>query len=162
MDEVHFGATVESREVFAGEGVEVFVVTGGAACYASCMTQKQIIAHWRKGAQDSIEVARMCLEAQKFEHALFSAHLAVEKALKARFIEKHDDAAPFTHELHELLLQIPLNLPDEQMTLLREMSRLAVRARYADHQWSEEQATAKNAEYWIVRAEELLQSIFAS
>lgn len=106
-----------------------------------------------------MEVARMCLEAQKFEHALFSAHLAVEKALKARYIDKHDDAAPFTHELHELASQIPLPLPGEQMALLREMSRLAVRARYADHQWSEEQATHKNAEYWVSHAEQLLQSI---
>lgn len=126
------------------------------------MTQQQIVAHWRKGARDSIEVARMCLEAQKFEHALFNAHLAVEKALKARFIEKHDDAPPFTHELHELSSQISLNLPDGQTALLREMSRLAVRARYADHQWSEEQATAENAEYWVLRAEELLQSILGS
>ncbi|MFH0770732.1 MAG: HEPN domain-containing protein [Candidatus Peregrinibacteria bacterium] len=126
------------------------------------MTQQQIVAHWRKGSRDSMEVARMCLEAQKFEHALFAAHLAVEKALKARFIEKHDDAAPFTHELHALASHIPLNLSGEQISLLREMSRLAVRARYADHQWSEEQATAKNAEYWVSRAEELLQSILES
>lgn len=126
------------------------------------MTPQQIVAHWRKGAKDSIEVAHMCLEAKKFEHVLFNAHLAVEKALKARFIEQHDNAPPFTHELHELAAQIPINLSDEQIALLREMSRLAVRARYADHRWSEEQATAKNAAYWISCAEELLKTIIGS
>lgn len=126
------------------------------------MTQQQVVAHWRKGAQDSIEVARMCLTAHKYEHALFSAHLAVEKALKARYISENDDAAPFVHDLHALAAGTSVALSDEEMSVLREMSRLAVRARYADHQWSEEQATTEHAEYWVVQAEQLVSIILAS
>jgi HEPN domain-containing protein len=120
------------------------------------MTQKQVIAHWKKGAQDSLEVARMCFEAGKHEHALFNAHLAVEKALKACHIAEHDSAPPYTHELHEVARGLSLTLTTGQTDALREMSRLAVRARYADHQWSAEQATETNARYWIDQAETLL------
>lgn len=126
------------------------------------MTQQQVVAHWRKGAQDSLEVARMCLTAHKYEHALFSAHLAVEKALKARYISEHDDAAPFIHDLHALATVTSVVFSDDQMAILREMSRLAVRARYADHQWSEEQATTEHAEYWVEQAEKLASIILAS
>lgn len=120
------------------------------------MTRQEIIGHWKKGAQDSLEVARMCFEAGKYEHALFAAHLAVEKALKARYIEQHDEAAPFTHELHELAEFLSPAPSDAQKVLLREMSRLAVRARYADHQWAAEQGTAQNAAYWVHQADEFL------
>lgn len=101
----------------------------------------------------------MCHEAKKYEQALFHAHLAIEKALKARFIDENDDAPPYTHELNEIAAQTSLQLSDDQKAILREMSRLAVRARYADHQWSEEQANAQNSEYWLARSDELYSLI---
>lgn len=126
------------------------------------MTQQQVVAHWKKGAQDALEVAHMCFEAQKYEHALFNAHLAVEKALKALYIEQHDEAPPHTHELEQIASALAIPFAEEHTDLLREMSRLAVRARYADHQWSAEQATANNAEYWLTQAEVLLSSLLSS
>lgn len=120
------------------------------------MTRQEIIGHWKKGAQDSLDVAHMCLEAGKYEHALFAAHLAVEKILKARYIELRDEAAPYTHELHELAVGLLPALDEGKKSMLREMSRLAVRARYADHQWSSEQATAQHATYWVEHAKELV------
>jgi HEPN domain-containing protein len=104
----------------------------------------------------------MCYEAKKYEHALFSAHLAVEKALKALYVEKHDGSPPFTHELHEVAAKIPVTLSKENNAILREMSRLAVRARYADHRWAAEQATEQNAAYWIGRSQELLTLFLGS
>ena len=125
------------------------------------MTQKQVVTHWKKGAQDSLDVARMCFDAGKYEHALFNAHLSVEKALKARYIAEHDDAPPYTHELHEVSGELSISLTEDQTDILREMSRLAVRARYADHRWSAEQATKENAKYWIDQADNFL-SFFLS
>jgi HEPN domain-containing protein len=125
------------------------------------MTQQEVVDHWKKGAQDSLDVAQMCLKAKKYEHALFNAHLAVEKVLKARYIAEKDTSPPYTHELHDIVPQMNINLPEDQMNLLREMSRLAVRARYADHRWSSEQATESNATYWVNQAEIFL-SFFLS
>jgi len=104
----------------------------------------------------------MCLGAQKYEHALFNAHLAEEKALKALYIDQHDEAPPYTHELDHIARTLSIPLTEVHMNLLREMSRLAVRVRYADHQWSSEQATAHNAQYWFTKAETLLSFLLPS
>lgn len=120
------------------------------------MTQKQIVEHWKKGAIDSLEVAVMCVEANKYEHALFNSHLAVEKALKSLYILEKDEAPPYTHDLCDIVQQLSVNLPDDKLDNLREMSRLSVRARYADHKWSAEQATESNAKYWVDQASYLI------
>jgi len=44
--------------------------------------QKQI-EYWRYGSADDMEAATVLLEKNKFRQALFFAHLAVEKMLKA-------------------------------------------------------------------------------
>ena len=66
------------------------------------MSLSEIVDHWKQGAKDSLQVAELCIEAQKYEHALFNLHLATEKALKAVYIAEHDDAAPYHINLMKL------------------------------------------------------------
>ena len=57
------------------------------------MTEADVIAHWRKGARDALEMAQLALQAGKYDHALFNCQLAVEKALKAKIMEKNKEAS---------------------------------------------------------------------
>jgi AbiV family abortive infection protein len=41
------------------------------------------IEYWRSGAEEDLAAARSLLEKKHFRHALFFAHLAIEKVLKA-------------------------------------------------------------------------------
>lgn len=50
------------------------------------MTEADVIAHWKKGAKDAIEAARLLHDGGKYALALFDLHLAMEKA-------RYDDPA---------------------------------------------------------------------
>ena len=123
------------------------------------MTQQQIIVHWRKGAQDSIEVARMCLEAQKYEHAFFHCHLAIEKALKATYMDQHGKDHPYTHDLPYLASLVDHHLAAEDVALLKELTAFVTDARYSDPYWAQEQATKENTRRWVEVAERMLSQL---
>ncbi len=52
------------------------------------------VAYWRTGAKEDVETARVLLERDKRREALFFAHLALEKALKALVVKATRDLAP--------------------------------------------------------------------
>ena len=122
------------------------------------MSNEEIIAHWRKGAHDAMDMARLACDAGKFDHALFNCQLAVEKALKTLHMEKFGEDPPRTHNLSLLgkLLEIDLKARDRE--LLKELSDFAVTARYHDPRWSQEEATRENAMRWISDVSSFLSS----
>lgn len=124
------------------------------------MTQKQVVEHWQKGAQDSLDVARMCFEAKKYEQALFQCQLAVEKALKAAYMEQHGKDHPHTHDLVYLAGLISHSLSEKDLAFLKELTGFVIDARYSDPYWANEQATSENVKHWISITETLLPSLF--
>ena len=110
------------------------------------VTSSEIIGHWRKGAFDALEVAKLVFQAEKFEHTLFNCQLAVEKALKVLYMRAKAEDAPRTHNLVYLAELLELELTDQDQELLNNLSDFAVDARYNDPIWAQEQATRENAE----------------
>ena len=86
------------------------------------MTQQEIVDHWRKGAQDAFDAACVLEQKEKYALALFHCHLAIEKALKALYIQKFDGIPPKTHDLLQLLEKLTLSLNVRQRELLDELS----------------------------------------
>jgi HEPN domain-containing protein len=123
------------------------------------MTRQDIIEHWRKGARDALELARLAHQAEKNELALFHCHLAVEKALKAAYMERHHEDHPYTHDLAHLAGLVGETFEMEDMTALQKLTDFVVDARYSDPFWAEKQATSKNAAHWIAVTEHLLSRI---
>lgn len=39
--------------------------------------------HWQNGALDALRVAKLCVENNQYELALFHCHLCIEKSLKS-------------------------------------------------------------------------------
>lgn len=60
------------------------------------------IQYWLCGAQEDWNVAHLCLENNKIRHALFLAHLTLEKALKAHVCAATQDIPPKIHNLRRL------------------------------------------------------------
>ncbi len=123
------------------------------------MTRDETIAHWRNGANDSLEVARLAHAARKYALTLFHCHLAVEKALKAAYVEERDEAPPPTHHLLRLASQLQQPWTEEYEWALNDLTRFAVAARYDDPGWAEREATEQSAAAWIARTEQLLPLI---
>lgn len=122
----------------------------------SLVTEADVIAHWRKVARDELQSARLLFDGGKYPGALFHCHLAVEKALKASFMEEHRKEAPLTHDLLQLALQLNRSWSDDAKKILADLTDYAVAARYDDPLWAEHEATEDNVAAWISRAETVL------
>ena len=133
--------------------------TADAVWYTAIMTEADVIAHWRKGATDALEMARLACDAGKYDHALFNCHLAVEKALKVKYMEQHNAEAPYTHNLLELAGLLPNPWTEQVKTILDRLSDFVVAARYSDPVWAEKYADLSHANECIADAARLLSSL---
>jgi HEPN domain-containing protein len=123
------------------------------------VTEADVIAHWRKGAREELQSAALLHDGGRYSAALFHCHLAVEKALKALYMEQHRKEAPLTHDLLQIALQLPRMWTDDEKTALADLTEYAVAARYDDPAWAEHEATAPNVAAWLRRVEALFSSL---
>lgn len=93
--------------------------------------QKQI-DYWRCGAEDELGAARSLLAAGHLRQALFMAHLAVEKMLKAHVARCTADMPPRTHSLPRLAELARLQLTPDQEEFLRRFNAYQLAGRYPD------------------------------
>lgn len=120
------------------------------------MTQQESIQHWQQGSRDSLRAAELLYDDGKYSLTLFHCHLALEKALKALYIQEHDEAAPYIHNLRELALSLSMEWKEDQMQLLKELTTFAVAARYGDPVWAENEASPKRVHEWLEQTQLLL------
>lgn len=133
-------------------------VLAPAACYTRRVTTADVIAHWRKGARDALDAARLLTDDGKHELALFHCHLAVEKALKAAVMARTGEPHPKVHNLSRLALLVRPDWSEADRDLFVTLSEFAEAARYDDPAWAEQYATAANARHWIARTAHFLSS----
>ena len=124
--------------------------------YTPPVTEADVIAHWRKGARDSLHLAKRAEEDGLYELALFHCHLAVEKTLKAAYMEQHRADAPFTHSLLELAQKLDHTWTEEQLIMFDTLTDFVVAARYSDPAWAAEYATAAHTSEWIQNVDSFL------
>ena len=115
-----------------------------------------MIAHWRKGARDALDAAKVLQKADHYAAALFHCHLGVEKALKAACMESLRRDPPFTHDLLQIARLLKREWSNEEEAFLADLSQYAVASRYDDPAWAEREATRANAVRWIDEVERLL------
>jgi len=121
------------------------------------MTQQNAILHWKRGADDAIQSARLLFDGKQYQHTLFMCHLAVEKALKAAWIKRQDtEEPPQTHDLLKLATALNREWEDEQLLQFEILTRFVIDARYAGSRWTEEYGTKEGAEKWLNNAQNLI------
>ena len=124
------------------------------------MTEADVIAHWRKGARESISLAKRAHEDKSYALSLFHCQFGVEKALKATWMqEKRSEPLP-THNLVLLADQLQRAWSEEERRQLDYLTQYAVAARYDDPFWAEKEATEENSNHWISIAEKFLFLLF--
>ncbi len=104
---------------------------------------------WSAGARKALEAAKHLLESGDYELALFTCHLAVEKAFKAKIVSEKQIAPPKSHNLTQLAEKIAYVLSEEEKLQLRELSSFAEFARYGDETWVSAEATEENTKEWL-------------
>jgi HEPN domain-containing protein len=90
------------------------------------------IAFWQAGSEEDFEAAGVLLQQKKPRHALFFAHLALEKMLEALVTKVTSTVPPKTHNLVLLAVKAGLDLPREREDFLRRFNFWQQEGRYPD------------------------------
>ena len=126
------------------------------------MTQDEAATHWQERARAELKAARILFEKEEpdvYGEVIFHCHLALELAFKAKYIQKHDAAAPFTHNLGELAQTLNEEWSESDRSDFDQLSDSAVLARYGDEEWYTQHATKEKAGMWLEKVETLLTKI---
>ena len=98
------------------------------------MTKEEHIKYWQESAQHDLESAEAIFSSGRYDWCLFIGHLALEKILKALFVDKNDNAIPpKIHNLVRLAELSSIELDDEQRFLLDKISDFNIQMRYPDY-----------------------------
>jgi HEPN domain-containing protein len=92
----------------------------------------QQVAYWREGAGEDWAVAQDLIAQGRVRHALFFAHLALEKALKAHVCRQTNDLAPRMHNLIRLAELGNVRPSQDCEDVLAEMNAFSLEGRYPD------------------------------
>jgi len=90
------------------------------------------IRYWLDSAEYDLDTGKSLLEAKRFPYALFFAHLALEKALKALVVKNTREHAPFTHSLPLLASRAGIEITESMLDRLAEYMEFHIEARYPD------------------------------
>jgi HEPN domain-containing protein len=90
------------------------------------------INHWKQTAAEDWQVATDLLLQKRWRYALFFAHLATEKILKAQVCRHTQDLAPRLHNLVRLAEVAEIRLPDDYLNILADLNPYNIEGRYPD------------------------------
>ena len=100
------------------------------------MKKYERIKYWLNTAIQDWKVAGHLFEKGDYSYALFFGHLTLEKTLKAIYVKKQDEIPPFSHNLVYLCEKAGLELQQNNLELLEEISDYNLEARYPDDKFS--------------------------
>ena len=90
------------------------------------------VKYWLESAAYDLDTGRSLLETKRFPYALFFAHLALEKILKAIVVKSTKEHAPFTHSLTFLASKSKMDIPESIVDKLAEYTEFHIETRYPD------------------------------
>ncbi|MCF8378665.1 MAG: HEPN domain-containing protein [Bacteroidales bacterium] len=97
-------------------------------------TKQEHIDFWIQQAEDDWSAVDTLFSGKKYLHALFFAHLVIEKVCKAIWIKHNkENFPPRTHNLIFLLSTTSIELTDEKSEFLLSLNRFQLEGRYPDY-----------------------------
>ncbi len=96
------------------------------------MDIQRIKNFWVTEADEALKVAGHLFEKEDYSYALFFGHPSLEKILKAVYVVKKGEHAPYIHNLEKLAVLADIALSDERKNELQRISRFNLEARYPD------------------------------
>ena len=88
--------------------------------------------YWKEEAQEALRVAWHLFETRDFSYSLFFGHLALEKLLKAIYVSRKGEHAPYIHNLQRLAEIVDIKLTDIQRDSFIKITAFNLESRYPD------------------------------
>jgi HEPN domain-containing protein len=98
------------------------------------MEKSEIIDYWNSEAEESLQVAKHLFDKKDYSYALFFGHLALEKLLKAIYVDRKDENVPRVHNLARIAKAANLNVTEDILADLIRITAFNLEARYPDYQ----------------------------
>lgn len=122
--------------------------------------QKREIKQRSEAAWDAFDTAEKLFQSGKFQHTLFFCHLAVEQALKSKYISVKNEIPPYTHDLTFLASKIGDAFQPEQLRALSEMNAFNIAGRYEEEKLAlHEKATPEYTGKWLKETRVILEAL---
>ena len=93
----------------------------------------KIVKHWIETSDNDFEAMLTLYHSKIYHWALFMGHISIEKLLKAYFVKKNQEHAPFTHNLYRLAELGGMEISDEYIEWLFKITTFNLNARYDDY-----------------------------
>lgn len=98
------------------------------------MDLKEIEKYWIESSQDAFDTAETLFENNKFVYSMFFLHLAIEKILKALFVNQTQSESPFGHNLQNIASKIKnIDFGKKRMELFTQITTFNIAGRYDDY-----------------------------
>lgn len=111
-------------------GLSVTLCSFWSGCYGSPV--KPETGRWLKHAEDDLAIADMALNRGLYSQCVFHCQQALEKLLKAHWIEHLEEPHPRTHNLAALALRLDIGATDQQLAFLQRLAEQYLPSHYAD------------------------------
>ena len=94
----------------------------------------QHIEYWLSTAKEDLETVDYLFAGDRFVHALFFSHLALEKVLKAHWVKNNEEnTPPKSHNLIYLVEKSNLSLREAETDFLQQLNAWQIEGRYPDY-----------------------------
>jgi HEPN domain-containing protein len=93
----------------------------------------RIVKHWVETSDDDFNTMMILYNSNSYGWSLFLGHISIEKLLKALYVKRFKEHAPFTHNLYRLGELIGLDLTEEYSDWLDEITSFNLNVRYNDY-----------------------------
>ena len=123
------------------------------------MTKEDYIEYWLTTSNDDLETAQSMFDSGKFVWALFIAHLAFEKLLKAFWVKNNEiNFPPRTHDLNRIAKETALVFSDKEREFLAEVTSFNLEVRYPDYKKKfNERCTKEFASKYLAEIKDLFE-----
>ncbi len=122
------------------------------------MNKEEHVKHWLESSKESWDSAIYLAKGKHYSLSLFALHLALEKLLKALWIQESiTDTPPYTHDLQKLVNDLKLPITAEDYDFLSIINSWNIRGHYPDYTRRLYQNTTDNYLQEQIRKVEILK-----
>ena len=118
---------------------------------------KKVINFWIKSAKENLVTAKAMHKTGRWSFVFFMCQQTVEALLKAVYVIKKKEPAPFLHSLSQLALKCELDLTDDIAEFLSTLSRHYIETRYMNERFNKNIFNKKTATEIIKNTERVMK-----
>ena len=120
----------------------------------------KVVQEWVRIAEYDLETAKAMLQSKRYLYVTFMCQQAIEKILKAVYIQQKKELAPRTHNLSYLVDSLQLKISQADEDFLLKLTQYYIESRYPEEREKLSQIlTQKQSQIYIQRTKEVFRCL---